>query len=193
MAQLTIGGNLGNYKNRLGYIHIPKCAGNSIAFYLHNLGEWHAIDDNLKSFAAEPFNRFKTYRLFTVVRHPVSWILSGYKFYKQRRNYNLSFSEHVDRVVTDYTPTVYDENFDWYWHCKILPDAHIGHYKPKVFKLEQLDELKPYLNQWFPNANKFSIGFENATRPEQIEIKKHTMQKIKKYTGSYADKYEYEF
>ena len=85
MAQGVIGGNLINHRLKLGFIHIPKCGGCSITRYLHRLSNhWESLDPNEKAYAAEPFIDYKDYQLFTTVRHPVTWILSGYKFMKQR-------------------------------------------------------------------------------------------------------------
>lgn len=189
----VIGGNLGNYQNNLGFIHIPKCAGCSVAEYLHKIGRWHPIDDNSKTFAAEPFIKFKTYTLFTVVRHPITWLLSGYKFYKQRRSYDLTFDEHIDSLMNNSVPDVSDEKFDWYWHCKLLPDGHIGNLHVTVCKLEEIDKLRNYLFKWFPKALDFEIPITNTTDYEYVDISQKTLNKIKNLTGSYARRFDYEF
>lgn len=193
MAQRVIGGNLANHRNKLGFVHIPKCAGSAITGYLHNIGRWRSVDNDKKTFAAEPFitEGYVNYKLFTVIRHPVTWILSGYKFYKQRRNYMLSFDEHVDSLVYNTDPNISNIG-DWRWHCKILPDLHIGTASVKVFKLEELYKLPEYLSEYFPYAKRFEVVVENAADPEHIEINSNTMNKIKTFAGSYAEKFEYE-
>lgn len=188
MASRVIGGNLANNKKKLGFIHIPKCGGCSVACYLHMFAQWDLVDFDKKTYAAEPYLKYTNYKLFTTIRHPVDWMLSGYKMYKQRRNYNLTFDQHVD-AVTHTTNTL---GVDWAWHCQILPNDHLKNFDVKIFKLEEISKLPEWLSQFFSNANEFVVPVTNATDIEHIEISKSTMNKIKKYTGKYADRYEYE-
>jgi len=187
-----IGGSLGNYKHKLGFIHIPKCAGCSVGMYLQQLGNWHLVETRSQKYAAEPFKNYPSYELFTVIRHPISWIQSGFKMWKQRRNYKLSFDEHVDKIIYNSQSKSIYENFDWDWHCSILPDEHIGNMKPKIFKMEELDKLKTYLIEYFPEADNYSFKIENNTNPEIIEMSPVTMEKVKKFSKQYAEKFEYE-
>jgi len=183
-----------NNKNKLGFIHIPKCAGSSVRNYLHKIGKWEELSFDYATYASQPFENLNEIdKLFTVVRHPLSWVISGFKFFKQRNQLSLSFEEHVDKMIAEHTLNLNDADFDWFWHCKVLPDAHIGNFNPKVFKVEEINKLPVYLSQWFPNANTINIDIENKTMHEKIFIEKHTLEKIKKYTGAYADKFEYEF
>jgi len=193
LSSRVIGGNLGNYEHNLGFVHIPKCAGCSVAHYLHKIGRWHPIDNNMKTYAAEPFKLFKSYKLFTVVRHPVTWLCSGYKFFKQRRNYNLTFEEHVDRIMDVYEPDISSQDFDWYWHCKLSPAGHIGRFQMTICKLEEIDKLRYHLLKWFPKALDYEIPIDNATEVEYININPKTMNKIKMLFKNYAQRFEYEF
>jgi hypothetical protein len=191
---IPLGGNLFNVKNRLGFIHIPKCAGCCVGAYLHRIGQWRPVPEDLcNTYAAESFKKLHNYTLFTVIRHPVDWMCSGYKMWKQRRNYTLSFDEHVDKVVYGTQSSIDSHTFDWDWHCRILPDKHMGNMKPKIFKLEELDTLKTYLSEFFPLAQTYDFELANETKPETIEISPKTMAKIKMYTKAYAYKYKYEF
>jgi len=187
-----IGGNLANFTNKIGFIHIPKCGGCSVGRYLHHIGRWHSIDHVDKTYAAEPFLPMHNYKFFTIIRHPVDWILSGYKMWKQRHGYQLTFDEHVDALLSDYIPDIHSNDFDWYWHCKILPDQHIKGFSVTVCKLEEIHKLPVFLNEFFPEALHFEIPVDNATDKEYISISNSTYDKIKNFAGAYADTYGYE-
>ena len=186
MAQGVIGGNLINHRLKLGFIHIPKCGGCSVTRYLHKLSnDWESLDPNEKAYAAEPFTDYKDYQLFTTVRHTVTWILSGYKFMKQRYSVEGCFDTHLDRILHN----TYNE-IDWRWHCAILPNTHIGNFKPKVFKLEEIYKLELWANQQFLCEEK--IESENATEKEDITVSGYHLEKIKTIAGKYANDYNYE-
>lgn len=185
MAQGVIGGNLINHRLKLGFIHIPKCGGCSVTRYLHKLSnDWESLDPNEKAYAAEPFTDYNDYQLFTTVRHPVTWILSGYKFMKQRYGVEGCFDTHLDRILHN----TYND-LDWRWHCSILPSMHIGNFSPKVFKLEEISKLELWANTRFSCDAK--IESENATEKEDITVSNQHLEKIKIIASKYANEYNY--
>jgi len=184
-------GNFYHSKTKLGFIHIPKCGGCSVVQYLLDLDHWKPIGQDVhKNYAAESYNNFDA-TLFTTVRHPVTWLKSGYKFFKQTYNHNITFDEHIDKVLYQKNISSH-ELFDWHWHCQLLPSDHIGNHSVVACKLEEIEKLPKWLEQWFPNATDFTVPIKNTTEEEDIIISKDTMNKIKTLTTHYADRFGYE-
>ena len=184
------GGSIVHPQLKLGYIGIPKCASSATHDYLTRLGGWFSIATTPQTTAAEPFRDYLDLQLFTVVRHPLTWIQSGYRMLKQRYNYHLDFDSHVDHLLARTNP-IRSEIFRW--HCLILPDEHLENYKVKVFRVEQLDNLPKWLSKRFPQTKDQTIPVGNATKKETIlEIEPHTLEKIREFAGAYAEKFGYQ-
>lgn len=192
------GGSLVNRKKNLGYIAIPKCASTSVNGYLWKLKGWKSFfiskHRRLPATAAEPFKyESPDLELFTVVRHPLSWIQSGYLMMKQKFHCDISFDLHVEHLLAGTNPI---ENIrlqdTWRWHCSLLPDAHIGSFKPRIFRVEQLDDLHAWITAKFPKAADRPIPASNTSKTEPIEISPSTRERILQFAGSYAHKFGYE-
>ena len=187
-----------NHDKGLAYIFLPKCGGCSICEYLQEL------DPNWEVPAKDPVTPNDTkivvpkhYKIFTVVREPVSWILSGYKMYKQRRGLDYTITEHLELIrnphnlFTHYRDVRNDWG-DWWWHCGITPDKHLDRYPNiEVFKLEHLDELSSWLEIYFPNNN-VKIGHTNQTEREHIALSSYDHMLIDEIVHFYREKFEYD-
>lgn len=187
-----------NHTKGLAYIFLPKCGGCSICEYLQKLDNWDIPaknevtpnDTNLKI----PDN----YKIFTVVREPTSWILSGYKMFKQRRNYDFTITEHLEllrnphNVFTHYRETRNDWG-DWWWHCGITPDKHFEKYKNvEVFHLEKLQDMVHWLSQYF-DTSEILMPHTNQTEHEDIKLSAYDNKLIDELLYFYRKKYYTEY
>ena len=130
------------------FIHIPKCAGISMRYYLrHEHGEYgqevgtkHDLPNTVKN-------------AFTIIRHPAHWLRSFYTYYSQHNwrweelpqyvNYQFSFANTNGLSWMQYVTTVTATNpgavgkvFDYY--C--VPGV-------KVYKMEELVDHFPGINK----------------------------------------------
>jgi len=194
------GGSLVHRKKNLGFIAIPKCASTSITGYLWQLQGWKSFfytkhqTRRMPATAAEPFEyESPDLELFTVVRHPLSWIQSGYLMMKQKFHCDIPFDLHVEHLLAGTNPI---ENIHlqdtWRWHCSLLPDAHIGSFKPRIFRVEQLDDLHAWITAKFPKAAAMPVPVRNISKTEPIEISPSTRQRIAQFAGAYAHRFGYE-
>lgn len=145
------------------YAHVPKCGGTSLSKYLedrfgpiglyndtlHSEGlrgkAWcrtspqHISADQLESII--PISLFDT--IFSVVRHPVSRIISVYYFQKEverRIPENVNFSEWLSSLKDDLQPNTYDNH--------VLPMSQIVPSGANIFHIENgLDPLVGWFDQ----------------------------------------------
>jgi hypothetical protein len=176
------------------YIFLPKCGGCSVCEYLQELDDWDIPAKNPVCSSDTNIIIPPHYKIFTVVREPVSWVLSGYRMFKQRRNYNLSITEHLEllrnphNVFTHYRDTRNDWA-DWWWHCGITPDKHFEKYSNvQVFKLNELHKLQNYLGPYF-NTKDIVFPHTNQTEPEDIELTNYDRKLINEITYFYNLKF----
>lgn len=183
-----------NHNKALVYLFLPKCGGCSVCEYLQKLDDWdlpvknpqHPNDTNILIPAG--------YKVFTVIREPVDWILSGYRMFAQRRNYTLSITEHLELIrnpLNTYTHLRYEREDwgDWWWHCGITPDKHFEKYKDvRVFKLENLDLLQKWLGYYFDTKD-IVMPHTNQTEPQDIILSDYDKELIEEITYFYKRKY----
>lgn len=191
-------GNLINHKHKIGYVFLPKCGGSSVCHYLQALDpNWEMIDDEMEMSNIQAFRQYPHYKIFSVIRHPVDWVLSGYRYF---RHLNLSLDEHLDLALN---PTKKIMNVggkterilwgDWFNHCGVTPDIHLND-RVRVFKLEtEIPELRKYLGKIFPLAKYYDFPHINKTEPMEINLTKEQVEKILKLTWFYGQKYRYNF
>lgn len=85
--------------NEIIFIHIPKCAGNSIMQTLYGVkGQGH---NKLVDYALEDRKKFSTYFKFSVMREPVSRFISAFYYLKSggMGTYDVEFS---NRYLNEY-------------------------------------------------------------------------------------------
>lgn len=173
---------------KIAFVHVPKCAGTSISRELLNHGFVSAEDNLWYDYSFQQLENkinVNEYTIVSTVRHPVSWMISGYKFCNY---FGWSFAEHLQQVLNPKKRTEPYYN-DWYWHCAILPDQHFPE-RSKVFRVEELDSLKV----WFENQLNtiINIPYINTT-PGTINASARELELIKSFTEDYAQRWNYEY
>ena len=157
-----------NYEEKIIFIHTPRCAGSSISRALCDQTGFKKIERKSNKYYKSAYEEIQklidvevsNYKFFSIVRHPLSWLWSGYNFCNY---YNLSFDSHLIAIANK--TKFFDYKFKhWFWHCCILPDKHF----PKstmVFKYEELDKLKNFFNldlTWYNDHTGWTKPFNNA-------------------------------
>ena len=186
----------------IAYVHTPRCAGTNISRTLICNNDF--IDAEKQKWyrnAYEPLlniSNISEYTIIGVVRHPVTWLWSGYNFTYQY--FELSLKEHLECVLNPWFLLINHKikyNLrafnDWYWHSCILPDKHLPD-NTKIFKFEKLNELEAYLDiklydkeQWKNNQ------YNTMISPPLPQLTDEEKKLIKQIAGEYAEKWNYEF
>ena len=145
------------------YAHVPKCGGTSVERFIHGRAGDIALVDTTYMAVPEEMRWSKTSpqhinvealeRLiplsffdacFTIVRHPVSRVVSAYHFQmelEKKISKNIAFSDWLEDLTEtmDENPYAYDNH--------LRPMDHIVPYGAEVFYLEHgLDALVPYFD-----------------------------------------------
>lgn len=144
-------------KDKILFIHIPKCAGTSIAktlgIYSHvntppNLEILYGIHNNivLQSLCLEYYNKFikdnlKQYNIFACVRNPYDRILSDYTWSNRGFKTILEYCKYIKNILLD---NKYDK-----WELMKFNHNHDNHILPQF----------EYINNTNLNVN--IIKFEN--------------------------------
>jgi hypothetical protein len=187
------------HDKKIIYIHIPKCAGSATTRFLNFTKDpWTILSSDGVQFAANALDTVENindYKIFTIIRDPVAWSLSGYKFTKREYpEYSKTYKEHLEYI---YNKTNWHKvHLEWNirWHCAILPDQHIQNYKVAFFKLET--DI-PLLIKWL--SKKVNIKYKRYNLPiennielnENIEFDKSTLEMCQNLYGNYAQKFNY--
>lgn len=171
------------------FIHIPKCAGTSVALSLYGVDPWHF---SVKSFSKR---QLKKNKVFAVVRDPVERLASSYKylcekadlypntFYSDVKNCE-NFETFVERFV--FGKKDEDRNYflrSQYWYLTVNENIMVDY----IIKINELDDKFP--NEIKKRCN-YKGGFpqENKSKTKNFYIEKKLVEKIK---SAYKLDYEY--
>lgn len=186
------------HEKKIIYIHTPKCAGCSVTRYLKSSGdEWLTLanDDNAIAFdSTASIDNINLYTIFTIIRNPVTWSLSGYKFIRREfPTYKNSFYEHLQLCLENKKWKTNALDWNIYWHCVLLPNMHW----PKNIIVYKLENLKP-MHKWLCShlgkkyyRNTLPID-NNIELDEEIHIDKKTFKLLKKRFLTYSAEYKYD-
>ena len=192
-----------NHKKKLIHIFTPKCGGNSVTQWLFK------VDEDWEYFPKLTTDIPEGYTAFATVRSPLSWVLSGYKMFKYHFGLPFDFEKHC-QVINNPFSIINNEltnRVDWadyWWHCGITPDMHIGD-KVKVFKLEELEKLEKWMQEtYYENIGSIdhhnkSFDFEvefckqdpKIQRDNVIYVTKNAYNNIHRKMYYFAQKYDY--
>ena len=174
---------------KIAFVHVPKCAGTSISRELLNHGFLSVEDDRWYDYSFQQLENqihdIDEYTIVATVRHPVTWMISGYKYCNY---FNWTFEEHLQNVIS---PIERSESYyrDWYWHCAILPDRHFPS-NSNVFYVEEIQKL----SSWFENKLNTTINIPHVNATDgNIEVSDNELKLIKTFTKEYADRWKYEY
>lgn len=203
-------------REKIAFIHVPKCAGTAISNYLIKVLNYIPISNDhysidIQDYSVMVADDYRTlsrsidpfdYSLVGVIRNPVTWLWSGYNFMKYDINLSVSFEQYIKYVLSpiDFLKKCYSENktnyelifSNFYWHCCNLPDSRLPKHA-KIFKYEKLYELEDYFKIRLPKKN--YIGTEEFP-PKSPKLKKITnieQELIIKLSENYMKKWDYDF
>jgi hypothetical protein len=173
---------------KIAFVHVPKCAGTSISRELMNHGFVSAEDNQWYDYSFQQLEKIidvNDYTIVSTVRHPISWMISGYKFCNY---FGWTFLQHIEQILN---PIKRSEPYyrDWYWHCAILPDKHFPVHT-KVFHVEHIDRL----SEWFGNQLNTNINIPHINKTSGIvDVNVQELELIKRFTKEYAHHWNYEY
>tara|TARA_B100000424_G_scaffold257178_1_gene237832 strand:+ start:3352 stop:4023 length:672 start_codon:yes stop_codon:yes gene_type:complete len=192
-----------NHKAKLIHNFTPKCASSGITQWLYSLDtnwEWYP---RLNRFC-DPDTIPKGYTVFSTVRDPIAWIISGYRMFKEKHNLSISFEEHCKIIAnSDSIPKKMKKEYYWqyakqdianyHWHCVLLPEHHLIKGQV-VFKIEEHTKIIKWMKNYFPHASdeNFPNGWNNTKYDPDISFSPIVKKCIKKKTKKYAKKFGYE-
>lgn len=160
---------------KLLFIHIPKCAGTSIAKSLNiyddnfppNMNVLYGIHDNivLQSLCLEYYDKYinddiKLYNIFTCVRNPYERVLSDYMWANRGFSNILDFCKFIKKTVQTkdkYEFMKYDHK---YYINHILPQYEYINNTDLNVTVLHLENINEEFNNLFPNI---SLCHENKT------------------------------
>jgi len=189
-----------NESSQLFFIHIPKCGGTSIEKYLQKkTGNIAFFDPDPSCFLCTPqhFDRSiisslfpKNYNLkyFTIVRHPVTRLISEYFHVKKRKkNIIVDFNIWVENIFNSYISDSYvNDNHIKPQSLFIMPNT-------SVFKFE--DGLEAPLQFATLNLNLEYTDLaehEKNWKKDNIKVKKRTIELIESFYQSDMKTFNYE-
>ena len=188
-------------KDKLIFIHIPKCAGTSIEHALdmnHDHLFWsknkiapfevcpqHLYASELCSMISKP----ETYTKFTVVRHPFTRLYSEYMYNReeetimQQRVLKQSFEEFINDVFSmkdSHRKYLFDRHLE-------LQSDFIDMENIKIFKFEQLYKVFNFINK--PNIHLLSGHIKDYSSVYTTELKDKVYQFYEKDFVRFGYKY----
>ena len=169
-------------ENKIIFIHIPKCAGTSIAKSLNiysennfpaNMDILYGIQDNivLQSLCLEYYNdyieksKIKECKIITVVRNPYDRILSDFMWHNRGFNNILDFCKFIKKTLLEkskYELMAYDPNL---YTNHILPQfEYINNTEYNDIIIMRFENLK---NDFYKQFNDKHLFHENTTDHEK--------------------------
>lgn len=169
-------------KKTIFYIHIPKTAGTFIENYFEKsnvmIGRFDKrITDSYKDFSCNKYHvppkyfssiDFNMLEPFTVIRHPISRLISEYNylktFEKPRKAYDFQYTD-INKFVTD---NLYDGNYSC--DCHLIPQIDFikdgdGNHCQTFLRFENLEhDLR-----WLCRSHNIDVQDMNFKRNKSIE------------------------
>lgn len=161
------------------FIHIPKTGGTSVRFALESIGQNNWVRDASKIWhdtilELKEMNRTSNAISFAVVRNPYVRTYSYYRHFQRVNNIICSFEDFLffveHKVFFPYTPMIqYDQTH-------YVSDEMGNVIVDKIFKSENMQELKNFINLPIENEN---VG--NYATEEMIDAyNQFTIDKVQK-------------
>lgn len=176
---------------KIAFVHTPKCAGTSISRVLIDNGFISAEDDKWYNRSYDQLcdiPNIDEYHIFTVIRNPVTWATSGYKFCNY---WKLSFEQHMQSLIAPWN-VIKDADLNalktWYWHCVLPPDHHFPH-NINVFKMEEMNKVDEFISDLL--GKEINTPVVNKTNGN-VDISDAAYSLIEDHLGDYARRWKYE-
>ena len=164
------------------FMHINKTAGQSVTKWFQNNG--HQIVDYQNIYTT--FDNGSLY--FTVVRNPYDRVASQFFHWKdnlKRIKPEIEFDFYVENLYNS-NKWLINGHHPWYYERFNLPCSHwIRNDKYKVFKFEDLQEMKDYFTERYNFRNEFPhINKTKSLKSYKKYYNKRTTEIIQKHFES---------
>ena len=135
---------------------------------------------------------FDDYTHYVVVRHPHSWLMSGFRFLQsfggnpRHFKYHRDYEAHLTDVLAERTQNITVFNLFWSEHCSVMPDKYCDKNGIPV-KLENIDDF-------FKTLNVFNtVPIKNVTSPRipYPIINSNIQSLLNEISEDYAKKFGY--
>ena len=185
-----------NHKAKLIHNFTPKCAGSSVSAYLCEIApsDWEEFPKI--NYLTDSKDIPDGYTIISTIRHPIPWMISGYRMQRQKGHIQMNFEEYCIWVAKGPSERYYNKHpaqfDDIWWHCGLLPDYHLVPGQ-KVFKLENIKELQKFIAGIYPHAKKIEFPVHNESFYDpKIKFTKKVQQAIRYKCGAYAQRFGYD-
>lgn len=183
-------GSVKDTEKKIVFNFLPKCGSTSVLSLLKELSpklefqpQWELI---------EYPERFEDFTIFSLIRHPVPYIVSGYRMF-YNKGLQHTFRQHLEWINNPYE-LIIDKEGDWrdfWWHCGNTPDMYLQP-NQKYFKLEELNTFETWISDVY--ETKVKLPHQNASEKIDVDLTDSVIQDlILRKSKYYADKYEYSF
>lgn len=187
-------------------ISVPmKCGTETFAEIFQNDRHWidiyksRTLDDielsglakTLKVFELTGRN-FEDYTHYVIVRHPVDWLVSGFRFlqsFKQNRKlfqYHTNFYKHLKDVKKEREQNTTVFNLFWSDHCSVMPDR----YCDKNALPRQIEKLDDFLKELNIDAD-IPVLNKTSSHIPYPAINNSSRELLKDICLEYCEKYGY--
>ena len=164
-----------NRRHPLVYVHVPKSGGNSMRQWLQQLepNQWSKIPQAVREGSAATTALQSGATVFTLVRHPLPRLASGYRMFVEYRNFEPDWdwiTQHLLHPMTmiksvhacaQFDPRHSGVLIDWYWHHQ-SQTAH-GAQHTQWFRWEELEQFADWISAWIPSAKTIPIPVDNES------------------------------
>jgi hypothetical protein len=170
-------------ENNIIFVHIPKCAGTSIAKSLNiysehnkppNMNILYGITENnivLQSLCLEYYqnyidkNKIKECKIITVVRNPYDRVLSDFMWHNRGFNNILDFCKFIKKTLIEKNKYELMQHEPQFYINHILPQVeYINNTNYKNIIIMKLENLK---NDFYTNFPSKQLFHENTTDHEK--------------------------
>ena len=177
-------------EKKLLFVHIPKCGGSTVEHKLNlqNGKNGFRLIKNINStkamhhFSIEEYKnffnetRYNNFNKLTIVRNPYSKFISEYYYFKRKKKGLLKDISLEDFLI--YTEKLHENNFSnteynlyndhFYTQSSFLYDNKSINID-NIFKLENFNEIKKYIDENYPNEKKWKHLDKNNIK-KKIEL-----------------------
>lgn len=163
-----------SFTQKLGFIHIPKCAGTTLTKFFYDnlkLGDYliggYESESNLK-FYEQKFkiskhtslnqlyasgyldSSLRDFNWFTIIREPIDRIKSVFKYCKQYSNVYKNFNNF--KTINDFISSPFFLESNGFGNIFAPQFQFINCKKPnlkiKIFKMSEMDQIQDFLSQY---------------------------------------------